>query len=40
VKGLAGKLSSAQMRRLNYAVDAEHRDVKQVVREFLAGQAG
>jgi osmoprotectant transport system permease protein len=40
MKGLAGKLSSAQMRRLNYAVDAEHRDVKQVVREFLAGQEG
>jgi glycine betaine/choline ABC-type transport system substrate-binding protein len=23
------------MRRLNYAVDGQHRDVKEVVREFL-----
>jgi osmoprotectant transport system permease protein len=40
IKGLAGKLSNAQMRRLNYAVDAEHRDIKQVAREFLDGQSG
>ena len=37
MKGLAGKLTDAEMRRLNYAVDAEKRDVKEVVREFLAG---
>ena len=32
---LAGKISNEQMRDLNYAVDGEHRDVKEVVREFL-----
>lgn len=32
---LAGKISNDQMRALNYAVDGEHRDVKEVVREFL-----
>jgi osmoprotectant transport system substrate-binding protein len=32
---LAGKISDDDMRKLNYAVDGEHRDVKQVVREFL-----
>jgi osmoprotectant transport system substrate-binding protein len=31
---LAGKLSSADMRRLNYAVDAQHQDVVVVVRAF------
>lgn len=31
---LAGKLSEEEMRRLNYAVDGEHRDVTDVVREF------
>jgi glycine betaine/choline ABC-type transport system substrate-binding protein len=33
--GLAGKISDADMRQLNYAVDGQHRDVKEVVREFL-----
>lgn len=33
---LAGKISNDEMRKLNYAVDGEHRDAKQVVREFLA----
>jgi len=33
--GLAGKISDEDMRRLNYAVDGQHRDVKEVVREFL-----
>jgi osmoprotectant transport system substrate-binding protein len=32
---LAGKISDDEMRRLNYAVDGEHRDPKQVVAEFL-----
>ncbi len=32
---LAGKISDDDMRRLNYAVDGQHRDVKQVVEEFL-----
>lgn len=36
IKSLAGRLTDAQMRRLNYAVDGEHRDVKEVVREFLS----
>ena len=31
---LAGKITAADMRRLNYAVDGEHRDVAVVVREF------
>jgi osmoprotectant transport system substrate-binding protein len=31
---LAGKISDDDMRRLNYAVDGEHRDVKEVVKEF------
>ncbi len=31
---LGGKLTEQEMRRLNYAVDGEHRDVPQVVREF------
>jgi osmoprotectant transport system substrate-binding protein len=35
VNELAGKMSDDDMRRLNYAVDGEHRDVKEVVREFL-----
>src|ERR1700719_2739529 len=32
---LAGKISDTAMRQLNYAVDGQHRDVKEVVREFL-----
>lgn len=32
---LAGRLSAADMRRLNYAVDGEKRDPRDVVREFL-----
>jgi osmoprotectant transport system substrate-binding protein len=31
---LAGKLSAADIRRLNYAVDAQHQDAAVVVREF------
>jgi len=31
---LADRVSEAEMRRLNYAVDGEHHDVAQVVREF------
>jgi osmoprotectant transport system substrate-binding protein len=33
--GLAGRISDDEMRRLNYAVDGQHQDVKEVVREFL-----
>jgi osmoprotectant transport system substrate-binding protein len=36
--GLAGKISDQEMRQLNYSVDGQHRDVKQVVREFLRGK--
>jgi osmoprotectant transport system substrate-binding protein len=32
---LAGKISDDEMRQLNYSVDGQHRDVKDVVREFL-----
>lgn len=32
---LAGKISAAEMRQLNYALDGQHRDVKEVVREFI-----
>jgi glycine betaine/choline ABC-type transport system substrate-binding protein len=32
---LAGEISNEEMQRLNYAVDGQHRDVKEVVREFL-----
>jgi len=31
---LGGKISDAEMRNLNYAVDGQHRDAKQVVQEF------
>ena len=34
---LAGKITESNMRRLNYQVDGEHRDVPSVVREFLSG---
>ena len=32
---LAGKISDQDMQDLNYAVDGRHRDIKEVVREFL-----
>jgi len=32
---LAGKISDQDMQQLNYAVDGQHRDLKEVVREFL-----
>lgn len=32
---LVGKISDEEMRKLNYAVDGQHRDVKEVVQEFL-----
>ncbi|HYL13105.1 MAG TPA: glycine betaine ABC transporter substrate-binding protein [Terriglobales bacterium] len=35
VNDLAGKISDQEMRQLNYAVDGQHRDAKQVVSEFL-----
>jgi len=35
INRLAGKITNEQMRKLNYAIDAEKRDVTEVVREFL-----
>ena len=32
---LAGKVSDREMQQLNYAVDGQHRDVKEVVGQFL-----
>jgi glycine betaine/choline ABC-type transport system substrate-binding protein len=32
---LEGKISDAEMQKMNYAVDAQHRDTQDVVREFL-----
>jgi osmoprotectant transport system substrate-binding protein len=32
---LAGKITDAEMRQLNYAVDGQHQDAKEVVRNFL-----
>lgn len=33
---LAGKVSDAEMQKMNYAVDGQHRDVRDVVRTFLS----
>jgi osmoprotectant transport system substrate-binding protein len=33
--GLAGKISDEEMQQLNYSVDGQHRDVKDVAHEFL-----
>jgi glycine betaine/choline ABC-type transport system substrate-binding protein len=38
LNALAGKISDDDMRQLNYAVDGQHRDVKQVVRQFLSNK--
>jgi len=35
---LAGKISDEEMQRLNYAVDGQRRDAKEVVHEFLRGK--
>jgi osmoprotectant transport system substrate-binding protein len=35
---LAGKVSAEEVRGMNYAVDSEHRDVGEVVREFRKGK--
>jgi osmoprotectant transport system substrate-binding protein len=35
LEGLAGKISEEEMRRMNYAVDGQHRDSKEVVGDFL-----
>jgi osmoprotectant transport system substrate-binding protein len=38
LSALAGKISEDEMRRMNYAVDGEHRDPAEVVREFRAAK--
>lgn len=38
LEALAGRLTDAEMRRLNYAVDGEHRTPRDVVREFLGSR--
>ncbi len=38
VDELAGRISDQEMQRMNYAVDGEHRDSADVVREFLHGK--
>jgi osmoprotectant transport system substrate-binding protein len=38
IEELAGKISSAEMQRMNYAVEGEHRDIQEVAREFLRGK--
>jgi len=35
IEELAGKISDAEMQKMNYAVDGEHRDIQDVAREFL-----
>jgi osmoprotectant transport system permease protein len=35
LEGLSGRLSAADMRAMNYAADVEHRDITQIVRQFL-----
>jgi osmoprotectant transport system substrate-binding protein len=40
IDALAGRVSDDEMRQLNYAVDGQHRDVKEVVREFLKKKGG
>src|SRR5207253_6726090 len=35
IEALAGRVSAADMRALNYAADVDHRDIPGLVREFL-----
>lgn len=35
IRELAGRITADEMRRMNYAVDGEHRDATEVAREFL-----
>jgi len=35
IEELSGKISDTEMRKMNYAVDGEHRDITEVAREFL-----
>ena len=36
---LGGKISDEEMQKMNYAVDAQHRDSQDVVREFLKSKS-
>lgn len=38
LSALAGRISESDMRRMNYQVDAQHREIAQVVAEFLRAQ--
>ncbi len=38
IEELAGKISDSEMRRMNYAVDGEHRDIAEVAQEFLQSE--
>jgi osmoprotectant transport system substrate-binding protein len=38
LSALAGKINEQEMRQMNFAVDAQHRDPKQVVAEYLRGK--
>ena len=38
LKAMTGQITAEEMRRLNYAVDGEHQDVKEVVRSFLSAK--
>jgi glycine betaine/choline ABC-type transport system substrate-binding protein len=38
LSALGSKITAEDMRRLNYAVDGDHRDVKEVVRDFLVAR--
>jgi osmoprotectant transport system permease protein len=35
IEKLSGKISADEMRTLNYAADVEHRDIKEIAREFI-----
>ena len=35
---LANKISDAEMQQMNYAVDGQHRDTQDVVRDFLKAE--
>ena len=39
IEELGGKISDAEMRKMNYAVDGEHRDIAEAAREFLHSKA-
>ena len=39
IAALAGRISGAEMRKMNYEVDGEHRDAAEVAREFLRSEA-